>query len=374
MKRLALAAVGLALVVAMGASTKGAAQSPLPPATVFQACSVAYPGSIAVTFAWPPTTGALQQWVDLSLSDSGFLPDTFLGVGSVVPTRWTHNTFTWDGILPGLSHFYRINVLYPDGWVAVASGSFVSIGDCPKPTASEGRVASVECEAGGAMRVTLSWVPGGGTSQWLDYNYNRSVEDMAWDSYWSQGPLAPGTNSFELLLGATGYSWRVNTLSAEGWSPSPIWFLDGSSLCGPAAPAPAPPTPVPPPPPPPPPLTVPTPDPQATIAQWNACHDTWETGTLVEVLIVAQKRTGVDTSYAERQYELLRGYLTSYCVGIGARLGAIPGSASCFDMLTYASSISLAIVSYERASYGEPSYFLGFAKREIDGFLAAARC
>jgi len=324
MKRLALAAVGLALVVAMGASTKGAAQSPPPPATVFQACSVAYPGSIAVTFAWPPTTGALQQWVDLSLSDSGFLPDTFLGVGSVVPTRWTHNTFTWDGILPGLSHFYRINVLYPDGWVAVASGSFVSIGDCPKPTASEGRVASVECEAGGAMRVTLSWVPGGGTSQWLDYNYNRSVEDMAWDSYWSQGPLAPGTNSFELLLGATGYSWRVNTLSAEGWSPSPIWFLDGSSLCGPQAPPAAPPTPVPPPPTPPsvlpPPLpSLPNPIPGEIVIQ--TCIDGTFTGwSGYTAFELCNGQVWMQSSYSYMYHYAYRPDVVIYNTGFGYRM------------------------------------------------------
>jgi hypothetical protein len=234
-KRPAIVAVMLTLVLAMGASTRGAAQPPPPPATVFQACSVAHPGSIAVTFAWPPTPGALQQWVDLTLFDNGFQPGTFLGAGPVVTGT---NTFTWDGIVPGLRHFYRVNMLYPDGWVAVASGSFVSIGGCPKPTASLGAATNTRCNRDFAD-LTFTWTPGGGDSQWLDIA--ESPEAMALDTYHAQGPLSPDTYSFSLRLPTdTSYWWRVNTHSAAGWSPSAVSSFAGVH-CGPevgtAAPA-----------------------------------------------------------------------------------------------------------------------------------------
>jgi hypothetical protein len=277
----------------------------------------------------------------------------------------------WGHIAPELPHFYRVNVLYPDGWVTVASGSFVSIGGCPKPIALISG-ASVECIGSDWFDTTFQWTPAGffettspfqwipahGDSQWLDLAW--SAEDMALGTYQGYGPLSPDTGSYKLRIPTnTPYWWRINTHSAAGWSPTEVWYFGRYSCPLPAPPA----TPAP-----------PTPDPQAIIAQWNACYNTWEAGYSVEVQIPLLKMTGADTSYAERQFESLRGYLTSYCVGIGARLGAIPLSASCFDMLSYASSISSSMVMYNMISGGHPSYFLAFAKREIDGFLAAARC
>ena len=369
MKRRAIAVVGLALMAATAAPTSGAAQLLPPPATVFQACSVAHPGSVAATFSWSETPGALQTWVDLSLFDNGFLPDTFLGVGREV---FPGNTFTWDGILPGLRHFYRVNVFYPDGWVTVAWGSFVSMQGCPKPTASRGGVADIKC-TGNFVGATFTWVPGGGTIQWLDLA--TSPDAMATDVYYSQGPLPADTGSFRLLIPAnTSYWWRVNTYSALGWSPSPVWSLV-HVYCGPQAPPAAPPTPVPPPPPTPIPPSVPTPpetgltptQQQAIVDQYLACQDAWTMGSALELNVHRD-------TYSQRQFQMLQTYLSSNCVGIGVRLASIPGAreAWCFDMLTNGSAVS-GLIEILRG-YGNPTYFLDFAKREIDGFLAAARC
>jgi hypothetical protein len=360
MKRLAIAAVGLALVVAMGGSTRGAAQSPPQPATIFQACSLVYPGSIAVTFAWPPTPGALQQWVDLTLFDNGFQPGTFLGEGPVIIGT---ETFTWNGIAPELPHFYRVNVLYPDGWVTVASGSFVSIGGCPKPTANVYDLAASECIGGDFVDVTFWWSPGGGDSQWLDLAW--SAEEMALGTYHAYGPLSPDTKSYKLRIPTnTPYWWRVNTHSAAGWSPSLVWYFGGLH-CPPEAPpaAPAPP------PPPAPPQTGPTPAQQAAIVdQWNACSQAWTMGSTIEMTLVLTRANGGDTSYLQRQYDPLAAYVSSYCVGIGARLGSLPGAQLwCFDMLSLGSILSMTLDLRD-------SYFDRFAKREVDGFLAAARC
>jgi hypothetical protein len=79
-------------------------------------------------------------------------------------------------------------------------------------------------------------------------------------------------------------------------------------------------------------------------------------------------------SYLQRQFQMDQTYLSSNCVGIGVRLASIPGAreAWCFDMLTNGSAVS-GLIEILRG-YGNSTYFLDFAKREIDGFLAAARC
>jgi len=370
MKRLAIAAVGLALVVAMGGSTRGPAQSLPPPAIVSQACSVAYPGSVAVTFTWQETPNALHTWVDLSLSDNGFLPDTFLTVGSV---DFPGGTFTWDGILAGMRHFYRVNVFYPDGWAAVASGSFTTIADCPKPTADRGWFTSSNCN-GDSVEVRFTWIPGGGTTQWLDLA--GSPEAMAQDVYQSFGPLPADTAAFRVRVPTgTDFWWRVNTYSALGWSPSRVWSL-AHVYCGPQVPPVAPPTPVPPPLPTPipaplptPPQTGLTPTQQAILDQYLACQDTWTMGSALELNIDRD-------SYEERQFQSLWTYVSSNCVGIGVRLASIPGAreAWCFDMLANGSAVSGLIDLSRDYMPLRSTNFLDFAKREIDGFLAAARC
>jgi hypothetical protein len=227
-------------------------------------------------------------------------------------------TFTWNGIAPELPHFYRVNVLYPDGWVAVASGSFVSIGGCPKPTASQGRVIPVKCEGNNAS-VTFGWVPGGGTIQWLDYAW--SVEDMARDSYWSRGPLAPGTNSLEMLVGAYGdYVWRVNTYSPGGWSPSPVWsFGSPWSLCGPQAPPAAPPTPVPPPVLAPPSPPLPNQIPGGIVIQ--SCIDGTFTGwSGYTAFPLCNGQVWVQSSYSYTYYYAYRPDVVIYNTGFGYRM------------------------------------------------------
>jgi hypothetical protein len=275
MKRLGIVAVGLALMVATGTPTTAAAQSP-PPAVVFQACSVFYPGSATVTFSWPQTPGALQRWIDLSLFDNGFLPDTFSAVGW---DNWAFptNTYTWDGIMPGLRHFYRVNVLYPDGWVTVASGSFVSIQGCPKPTATWGGERDFQCD-GDFVNLTFGWIPGNGDSQWLDLA--SSPEAMGQDAYQSFGPLSPDTNSLRLRMTNASYWWRVNTHSAAGWSPSPIWSFASVDCVPQASPA-VQPTPVPQPPIPPPVSVVPPID--TSHLEWVYLYDDLENYRLIVI-------------------------------------------------------------------------------------------
>jgi hypothetical protein len=100
---------------------------------VHQECSTAMPGTVRVEFAWQPSTwpGAEQQWLDLSLQDNGFIPDTFIGAG---PFALTTGSFAWDGIRPGLSHFWHVNTrLGGTTWVASETDRFASL-VCPATT------------------------------------------------------------------------------------------------------------------------------------------------------------------------------------------------------------------------------------------------
>lgn len=77
-----------------------------------------------------PSGPGVSQWIDLSLFDNGFAPETFIGAGpfAFVPDR----DFIWEGIRGATRHYYRLNVLYGDGqWrpYAVERGTFLSL-DC----------------------------------------------------------------------------------------------------------------------------------------------------------------------------------------------------------------------------------------------------
>jgi hypothetical protein len=75
-----------------------------------QQCTSA--SQVSVSFNWVSYNEGLQ-WFDLSLSNNGFAPGTFVGIG---PLGSSQTSFTWDGILSGLTHYMRVNTLTPYGW------------------------------------------------------------------------------------------------------------------------------------------------------------------------------------------------------------------------------------------------------------------
>jgi len=177
------------------------------------------------------------QWVDLSLFDNGFAPGTFIGLG---PLPSGQNSFTWDGIRPGLLHFLRINTATPGGW-APASIGFFSRGDCvpfAPGNASNIAVISQGCDAGG-VTATISWTPSGQGTQWLDLSlYDNG---FAPGSFVGFGPMAPtqATATWPGLLPGYYHFMRVNTGAPSGWAPSPRIAFQTRSDC-PAALPPAP--------------------------------------------------------------------------------------------------------------------------------------
>lgn len=108
--------VALAVPRAPSASAAGAALQ-LPDA-------VCGDGTASVTFKWTPVPGATVHWVDITIFDNGFAPDTFLGSS----TGGDSGSLTWNGILTNVPHLWRVNALTAEGWVTSETGAFTPCG------------------------------------------------------------------------------------------------------------------------------------------------------------------------------------------------------------------------------------------------------
>jgi hypothetical protein len=84
-------------------------------------------GRATVVFRWAPTSDqSIFQFVDLSLFNNGFAPNTFLGSG---PHAGNVQAIVWPGILTNIAHFWRVNAFTIFGWGPSLTGSFVA--QCP---------------------------------------------------------------------------------------------------------------------------------------------------------------------------------------------------------------------------------------------------
>ena len=209
-----LAIVGVALFTYVSQSEHSDASG----ATVTQSCSAAKPGTATVTLVWPAAqSGANQTWFDISVVP-GFAPGWFQGWG---PLPTTQTAYALDGLPHGITFYYRVNTLYTNGWRENASGSFIS--NCGGGATGGAPVTGdviQKCDGGGGVNATFNWKANAAGSQWLDLSiFNNG---FAPGTFVGAGPVGSGGTSFTwygLARGATHF-WRVNTLTAGGWSSS----------------------------------------------------------------------------------------------------------------------------------------------------------
>jgi hypothetical protein len=64
------------------------------------------------------------MFADLSIVDARFFPGTFVGYGQITPAL---TAFSWDGLMPGRTHFFRLNGWGPSGWMPTQPLSFTTI-------------------------------------------------------------------------------------------------------------------------------------------------------------------------------------------------------------------------------------------------------
>ncbi len=204
-------------------------------------------GTAQVNVAWQ-TFDQGPQWLDLSLSDNGFAPGTFVGLG---PRPADQSSQPWGGLIPGLTHFLRVNTNTQYGWQPSQTIAFTTRGDCSPQFgtgASNLSLLSQTCTSDNRVTINLVWSSSGQGLQWTDL----SVFDngFAPNTFVGLGPLPPQQSSLTwagLTPGLFHFA-RVNTLVGGTWIPSQtVPFLTRND-CNAPPPTPPPVTPTPPPP------------------------------------------------------------------------------------------------------------------------------
>ena len=90
------------------------------PGVMVAQCVSADPNSVRVTFLWAPSNAGIQ-YLDLSIYNNGFAPDTFIGAGGFGPPAWG---FVWNNLTQGTTHFARVDTLSGSGWHASSTLAF----------------------------------------------------------------------------------------------------------------------------------------------------------------------------------------------------------------------------------------------------------
>lgn len=168
-----------------------------------------------VTFNWTPVIGAWGQWLDLSILNNGFAPDTFIGHGPLPPDT---GSAMWPGLAPGVRHYWRVNSLTEAGWVTSATGSFIPCGSAPALIN-----AFVSCVDTVSADVTVRWAPavGIGGAQWVDIGTDAEFGHLG---FTGTGPLADGVASYTFRMQADlTYYYRINAFGGDGlWHTSDV--------------------------------------------------------------------------------------------------------------------------------------------------------
>src|SRR5690606_31058257 len=171
----------------------------------------------SVTLSWAPLPGATDQWLEISLHDNGFQPETFDRVdpfpeqpsvsmsieGRAIPSSW------------------RIVSETATGDVASETHAFVP---CGAPFLLWG---PMECRNFTSASVYFRWAPAANSvgQQWLEFD---SDGDWAGEDFWQSGPFPPDQervrrNGFQ---NGVGYLFRVvRIVDGERQESSVGWFM-----------------------------------------------------------------------------------------------------------------------------------------------------
>lgn len=190
------------------------------PLSAEQACST-QPGRVRVTFRWLDSRwpSAQVQWLNLSLVNDGFGPGTHLSAGPLSPGV---ESFSWDGLLSGRTHYWRVNTLVEGQWQASRTQSLTTNRCLPPPVSGLSVVQECSTAIPATVRVTFRWSPpaGGASQQWVDL----SLTDNGFlpGTSVGAGPLPAGWDTvvWDGIRPASWHFWRVNSLVGGVWSPS----------------------------------------------------------------------------------------------------------------------------------------------------------
>jgi hypothetical protein len=210
--RRTLTRVLLALVAAAGALFSLPATSGIPPAEAAGA-TLAFPtascsrSSATVDFSWTSPAGATESWIDLSLTDNGFVGGSYQSVG---PFAGSTNAYSWPGLKTYEPYFWRVGSKTAAGTVVSETGVFVA---CSEPILL---ASNPECNGKPEASVMFRWAPSvpAAQQQWLDVSTQSSFSSGSYTSY---GYFAAGASAYKLDGVKTGtYYYRVNSLLSGG--------------------------------------------------------------------------------------------------------------------------------------------------------------
>jgi hypothetical protein len=179
-------------------------------------------GTVRINLAWEVNTAG-TQFVDLSLQNNGFAPNTFVGLG---PFAANVETLTWDGILPGLTHYLRVNTLLNNSWVPSDTLVFTTRTGCASAAATNFRLTNQVCQDDGRVTATFAWNPSAqADEQWFDIS---AVNDNFTSPFFGFGPLDDdlATLGIPHLESETRYFVRLNTFDGSSWASTPTLDFD----------------------------------------------------------------------------------------------------------------------------------------------------
>jgi len=160
-----------------------------------------------ITFDWLPVDGAIEQWLDVSVGDNGFLPATY----TATQLSGSQSSYTMAAINPHYPHFWRVNTRTATGWQVSTTGIFTP---CDWPVLL---VGAVYCQTQTQARGEFRWAPRADAvgSQWLEFSSDGTFADAG---FVSVGPLAFGAQGFQrggFTVGSE-YAFRVVWEDANG--------------------------------------------------------------------------------------------------------------------------------------------------------------
>jgi hypothetical protein len=173
--------------------------------------------SAQVSYSWLPVGGALEQWIEVSTSDNGFVPGSF----SSTQLSASASDFTAAAANPHWPHFWRINTRTVSGWQASLIGNFTP---CDWPVLL---VGAVYCQTSTQARAEMRWAPRADAVgyQWLEFSLDGSFTDAGLVRV---GPLAFGAQSFSRggFVVGTEYAFRTVWEDSDGnFVPTQVgWF------------------------------------------------------------------------------------------------------------------------------------------------------
>ncbi len=158
--------------------------------------------------AWTPPAGAIENQIDISTHDNGFISGSYQSVG---PLSSTASSYTWSGLKTYTPYYWRVDSKMASGYITSDTGIFVI---CSEQILLAG---NPECgSSASAATVSFKWAPSIPvvSQQWIDVTTGT---DFAAGTYKSYGPFSGTASSYQLTQQPSAvYNYRIVDQLSDG--------------------------------------------------------------------------------------------------------------------------------------------------------------